>query len=157
MLTSSIGYIVLRTFPESLVAIFCGMLLMGVHIDKKDIVKKGFMLSLIVVFIRCLPINFAVHTILSMIVLGFILYRFCGNDLLRTVISTCVFFMALALSESIYIFIATNIFDISMTMLMDKTKIINAVVTLPSLLIVVILVIIFKKLIINKIEEYIKR
>lgn len=91
MLTSSIGYMILRTFPESLVTIFCGMLLMGIKLDNKEILKKGFLLGVIVIAIRSLPINFGVHTILSMIALGIMLYKMSNGDLLRAVISTSYF------------------------------------------------------------------
>lgn len=157
MLTSSIWYIFLRTFPESLVIIFCGALLMGIKLDNKEILKKGFLLGIIVVGIRSLPINFGVHTILSMIALGIMLYKMSHGDLLKTVISTCLFFIALAMSEGIYVFIATTILNIPMETLASKDGAIAAIRTLPSLLIAIGIVFLLKKLVMENVDQYIKR
>ncbi|CEI73794.1 MULTISPECIES: hypothetical protein [Romboutsia] len=157
MLTSSIGYMILRTFPESLVTIFCGMLLMGIKLDNKEILKKGFLLGVIVIAIRSLPINFGVHTILSMIALGIMLYKMSNGDLLRTVISTCLFFIALAMSEGIYIFIATSLLNIPIEILTNQDGPISAIRTLPSLLIAIGIVFLLKKIVMENVNQYIKR
>ena len=76
MLESSLVYIITRTFPESLILVLSGVVLLGINIDKKRIFKDGIILGMIIGIIRLLPITFGVHSILSMISLFIILLRY---------------------------------------------------------------------------------
>lgn len=144
MLESSIIYIIVRTFPESLILILSGAILLSAKLSARDLLKKGIILGCYVVLIRILPINFGVHTILSMIALGTILFEISENDILQTVISTCQIFISIMLSEGIYVFIISGIFKISTEILLNNRTIEGALITLPSLLITISIVIIFK-------------
>lgn len=143
MLESSIVYILVRTFPESLVVVLSGMILLGNSIYIKELFKKGILLGITVVFIRVLPINFGVHTMLSMIPFGLIIFKSSDKDIIKTMITTCTVWIALILSEWIYSIIATVIFKIPAETLMKK-DLEGALITLPSLIIVLIIVFIFK-------------
>lgn len=143
MLESSIVYILVRTFPESLVLVLSGMILLGNSIDIKNLFKKGILLGMTVVFIRVLPINFGVHTMLAMIPFALIIFESSGKDIIKTMITTCTVWIALILSEGIYSIIAAVIFKIPTETLMNK-DLQGALITLPSLIIVLIIVFIFK-------------
>ena len=80
MLESSVTYILLRTFPESIILVLSGLILLDIKIDTKNVIKKGILLGISITFIRLLPINFGVHSVLSMIVLEIILYKNSGNS-----------------------------------------------------------------------------
>ena len=58
MLESSLVYIITRTFPESLILVLSGVVLLGINIDKKKAFKDGIILGLIIGIIRLLPISF---------------------------------------------------------------------------------------------------
>ena len=147
MLSSSMIYIILRTFPESLVAIFSGVYIIGLDVPKKELVKYGLILGTIVLMIRSLPINFGVHTVLSMMALGMILFKLTNKDILKTIVSTCSFFISLALSEGVYVFIATVILKIPMEFLTNNEDYRCALITLPSLIITIAIVFIIKKIV----------
>jgi hypothetical protein len=141
----------LRTFPEGIIVILSGLILLDIKIDIKDIIKKGLLLGILITFIRLLPINFGVHSILSMIMIEIILYKSSDNQLIKSIISTCMIWISLALSEGIYIFIATGIFKIPFEKLANNKSLYAALITLPSLLILICIVFIFK-IIIKKIN-----
>ncbi|MPM97013.1 hypothetical protein SDC9_144184 [bioreactor metagenome] len=143
MLRLPLSYILIRTFPESLVLILVGMILLGIKIDIKNLIKKGIFLGVVITAIRMLPINFGVHTILAMIVLAFILYKSCGKQLVKSIIATCCIWISLALSEGIYILIATNILSVPFKHL-TNTQAYGAIITLPSLLILIGIAILIK-------------
>lgn len=141
----SINYILIRSLPESLVILLSGMLLLGIKINIKELIIKSLVLAAIVGCIRIvLPISFGVHTILAMIALGVMLYNLSNKNLINTTITTCIILISLALSESIYILIANGIIGIPLEILMDNQSIQGALLTLPSLVIVFLIVSIFK-------------
>nr|WP_294573634.1 hypothetical protein [uncultured Romboutsia sp.] len=144
MLESSLVYIIARTFPESIVAVLSGMILLGINIDKGKVLKYGIYLGFIISIIRLLPINFGVHSILSMIAVWMILFKNSSNDIIKSIVSTCLVWISLALSEGIYILIATDILNIGVEKLMDNTSLNGAIITLPSLLIMFLIVILIK-------------
>lgn len=144
MLESSLVYIIARTFPESLILVLSGVILLGINIDKKKIFKDGIILGLIVSFIRLLPISFGVHSILSMIALCIILLRCGDNDIVKSMVSTCLVWISIALSEGIYLLIATSLLKIKLESLTDNTTLQGAIITLPSLLIMFLIVLLLK-------------
>ena len=146
MLESSINYIIMRTFPESLILILSGMILLDLKINIKKLVKQSILLGICVVLIRILPINFGVHTVLSMIALGIMLFKIYSKDILKICISICEIFISIILSEGIYVFLMTFILNIPTEILMNNTSIKGALITLPSLAITFIIVLIFKKI-----------
>ena len=90
MLESSLVYIFTRTFPESLILVLSGVILLGINIDKKKIFKYGIILGIIIGIIRLLPITFGVHSVLSMIALCIILLKCARNDIVKSMVSTCL-------------------------------------------------------------------
>lgn len=155
MLRLPLSYILIRTFPESLVIILVGMILLGIKIDIKNLIKTGIFLGVVITIIRMLPINFGVHTILAMIALELILYKNFGKKLVKSIIATCCVWISLALSEGIYIFIATKILGLPFNHL-TNTQAYGAIITLPSLLILIGIAILIK-LVMDKLEILLAR
>ena len=144
MLESSLVYIITRTFPESLILVLSGVVLLGINIDKKKVFKDGIILGMIIGIIRLLPITFGVHSILSMISLCIILLRYDNNDIVKSMVSTCLVWISLALSECIYILISISFLNIKVERLTDNTTLQGAIITLPSLLIMFLIVLLLK-------------
>ncbi len=155
MINSDIIYTIVRTIPESIMVIFAGLILLGIKKGKLYILKKGILLGIIVSIIRRLPISFGIHTVLSMIAVGVILFTMSKDRILNSIIATCQIWIALSLSEAIYIMIATKIVKIPFTVLTNNIGIKGAVITLPSLLIFLGLSLLFNK-IQNKIKILLK-
>lgn len=149
MLNTSIVYIILRTLPESFIAVFSALFLLGIEIDKKILINKSMMLSLFVVAIRHLPINYGIHTMLSMVILGMIIFTLSNRDVIKTILATGSFFIALGFGEAIYVFIVTKIIKMPIEWLLDRESWIGAISTLPSLLITLVIILLIKN-IINK-------
>ncbi|AUN15458.1 hypothetical protein JGS6364_18961 [[Clostridium] sordellii] len=155
MLNSSLSYIIIRSLPECILLIISSYILMNIKLDKIDILKKSILYLIILTLIRVLPINFGIHTVLSMFVLGTILYRLKGQDIINTILTISKIFICLAMSEGIYMVMANDVMGIPLKLLTDNTKIVSAMLTLPSLLIFFILVLIIKMLT-NKIYKFYK-
>lgn len=79
-----------------------------------------------------------------MVALGVILFKCSNNDIIKSMVSTCLVWLYLALSEGIYVLIATNILNIKIEKLMDNSSLQGAIITLPSLVIMFLIVIILK-------------
>lgn len=144
MLESSLVYIIARTFPESLILVLSGVILLGINIDKKTVFKYGLILGIIIGIIRLLPINFGVHSVLAMIALCIIMLKNTNNDILKSMLSTCLVWISLALSECIYLLIATSFLNIKVESLTDNTTLQGAIIKLPSLLIMFLIVLLLK-------------
>lgn len=155
MLNSSLSYIIIRSLPECILLIISSYILMNIKLDKIDIFKKSILYLIILTLIRVLPINFGIHTVLSMFVLGTILYRLKGQDIINTILTISKIFICLAMSEGMYMVMANDVMGIPLKLLTDNTKIVSAMLTLPSLLIFFILVLIIKMLT-NKIYKFYK-
>lgn len=150
MLESSFEYIIIRTLPESILFMLAGFILLNLKIDKIKLLVYGLLLGGIVTAIRSLPIAYGIHTVLAMMIGGYILTKISKLPLAQVVMATCGIFISLALSEGIYIGIATGIIGIPMEILTD-TDAIAALCTLPSLIIFIGIVILMKYFV-NKIS-----
>ncbi len=146
MLHSSLAYVVLRVIPESIVLMLSSFILLDLKLDKLKVLKYGVFHGMIVTLIRTLPINFGVHSLLSMIALGLILFKLSGKNFMEVVIAPCNIWIALALSEGIYYFIASKIIYIDPEILTNYQTVSGAVSTLPSLAILVMIVMVIKSM-----------
>ncbi len=154
MLESTWQYIIIRTFPESIILILAGVILLGKKINKLEILKNGMLLGLLITIIRKLPINFGVHTILAMVTLLVLLYNISDRiSFIPPLITTSLIWIALAISEGIYIGLATMVLNIPFDHLASNSTIEGAILTLPSLIILIVIILLFKNIknkIINK-------
>ncbi|MDU4935041.1 MAG: hypothetical protein E6X43_06900 [Peptostreptococcaceae bacterium] len=146
MLKSSLAYVILRVIPESIVLIFGSFILLDLKIDKYKIMRYGFLYGLIVTVIRSLPITFGVHSLLSMTTLGVILFKISNKNFMEIMVTPCNIWIALALSEGIYYFIATKILDIKAEVLTNYQAVSGAISTLPSLGILLLIVMLIKSM-----------
>ncbi len=140
MLHTSMVYILIRTFPECILVLFSGCILLNLNIPKSKVFKTGIIYALIVSFIRILPIHFGIHTLLSIILTTFILLYFSNKNLIDLLATTCCIFIALLFSEVIYLNTFTNIFRLHYNLIVDNFSLSSALLSLPSLLIFLILV-----------------
>ncbi|GAA0091556.1 hypothetical protein UT300009_15840 [Paraclostridium bifermentans] len=141
MLNSSLSYVIIRSFPESIFLILSGYILFNLNINLKNIIKNSLFYLVILTCIRMLPISFGIHTVLSMFVIGMIFYKFENQQIISTIINVSKIYICLAISEGIYMVIADKILKIPTQILANNTSINSAILSLPSLLIFILLII----------------
>lgn len=144
MLSSSLSYILIRSFPESILLILAGYILFNLEINIIDILKYSILYLIILTFIRIMPISFGIHTVLSMFVIGIIFYKLKNQLIITTILNISNIYICLAISEGIYIIMANWIFKIPIKVLTTNTSVNSALLTLPSLLIFILLIILMK-------------
>lgn len=141
MLNSSLSYVIIRSFPESIFLILAGYILFNLNINLKNIIRNSLFYLVILTCIRMLPISFGIHTVLSMFVIGMIFYKFENQQIISTIINVSKIYICLAISEGIYMTIADKILKIPTQILTNNTSISSAILSLPSLLIFILLII----------------
>lgn len=149
--STTLSYVIIRSLPESILFMLAGYILLNLKIDKIKILKVGLLFGVIVTGIRSLPIAYGIHTILGMMVGGFILTKVTEAQLPQGVMATCGIFISLALSEGIYIVIATGILGMDIDKLVAPNAQ-GAIMSLPSLVIFIIIVMVMKS-VFNKINS----
>ncbi|KGJ50370.1 hypothetical protein KD33_05435 [Clostridium sp. NCR] len=88
-----------------------------------------------------MPISFGIHTVFSMFIIGVIFYKFENQQIIPTIINVSKIYICLATSEVIYMLVAEKILGVPTTMLVDNTSINSAILSLPSLLVFILLII----------------
>lgn len=146
MLSSSLQYIIVRSFPECICLILSTYILLNMKINIYNVIKESIIFVIIVVFIRALPINFGIHTILISFVLGIMLYKLKNQNIIKTILTISKVCICLAISEGIYMSIATNILKVPVYLITNNTKFKSAILSLPSLVVFILFVVIFKKM-----------
>lgn len=141
MLNSSLSYVIIRSFPESIFLILSGYILFNLNINLKNIIRNSLFYLVILTCIRMLPISFGIHTVLSMFVIGMIFYKFENQQIISTIINVSKIYICLAISEGIYMVVADKILKIPTQILTNNTSINSAILSLPSLLIFILLII----------------
>ena len=135
MLHTSLGYILVRSFPECAVMILAGCNFLNLKISRGTLLKKTFILGMMISLIRMLPISFGIHTIIGMGMLLFILVDLSKKSFIDCITAICKLFLCLAFSEVIYMSLITTIFSIPQSILVDNYSISSAIYSLPSLII----------------------
>ncbi|GAA0861001.1 hypothetical protein [Paraclostridium tenue] len=144
MLSSSLSYILIRSFPESILLILAGYILFNLEINIIDVLKDSILYLTILTFIRIMPISFGIHTVLSMFVIGIIFYKLKKQPIITTILNIANIYICLAISEGIYIIMANCIFKIPTKVLTANTSVHSALLALPSLLIFILLITLMK-------------
>lgn len=139
MLNTSLGYILVRTFPECIMVLIVGCYFLNLKISLKTLLEKTLILGLVEAMIRMLPISFGIHTILGMIFVLFMLVNISKGNFIDCIIAVCKLMLCLIISESIYIKLFVDIFSMPRTLLINNYTVMGAIYSLPSLAIFVIL------------------
>lgn len=145
MLHSDIPFILTRSFPESILLILGGFILLDLEIEKKKILQVGVLLGISITFIRMLPINMGVHTVFSIMMYAVLTIYLIGVKMIPAIIVTIQVWLGLMLSEAIYVPIAVGVLGIPYETLVSNTGFAGAVSTLPSLVIFMCIIILIKK------------
>ncbi len=142
MLRTSLGYILIRTFPECAIVLFVGCYFLNLKISMSTLLKKTLIVGVIQSCIRMLPISFGIHTIIGMALVLFVLVNMSEQTFINSIMALCKIFLCLILSESIYIWLLIDVLSVPDALLIDNYTVMGAIYSLPSLILFVILSII---------------
>lgn len=142
MLRTSLGYILIRTFPECAIVLFIGCYFLNLKISMSTLLKKTLIVGVIQSCIRMLPISFGIHTIIGMALVLFVLANMSEQTFINSIMALCKIFLCLILSESIYIWLLIDVLSVPDALLIDNYTVTGAIYSLPSLILFVILSII---------------
>lgn len=144
MLKIGIVELMIRTLPECFLIIFVIQVFSNDKINKNKYVLSSALLSIIMYFIRLLPIHYAVHTILNIIAIILICTFINEVTPIKSITYSLILMSLLALSEALNLYFIYKIFgeDIANT-LKDPLK--KCIYLMPSMIILVIIILsIFK-------------
>lgn len=144
MLQLDIPYIIARTFPEGILLVLAGVILLDTKVSRIKLIKTGLLYGAIVTFIRILPINFGVHTVLAMMMYWLVISKISEAKTIQAIVTTLEIWIALVLSEGTYLAVATEILNVDYDLLTRNEGLKGAIITLPSLMIFMLIVIIIK-------------
>ncbi|WP_148558238.1 hypothetical protein [Terrisporobacter glycolicus] len=139
MLRTSLGYILVRTFPECAIVLLAGCYFLNLRISIKTLLKKTLILGIIQSCIRMLPISFGIHTIIGMALVLFVLVDMSKDTFINCIMALCEIFLCLILSESIYIKLLVDVLSVPEKSLVNNYTVMGAIYSLPSLIIFVAL------------------
>lgn len=139
MLRTSLGYTLVRTFPECAIVLTIGAYFLNLKIAKVNLLKKTLIIGIIQSFVRMLPISFGIHTIIGMGLVLFVLVDMSKDTFINCIMALCKIFLCLILSESIYIKLLTDVLSVPKTSLVNNYTVMGAIYSLPSLIIFAVL------------------
>ena len=136
--------LLLRGIPESFLYLLGIYVFSKVRINKRKFIKASLITALVMYCIRVLPINYGVHTILSILFIIFLSIFYNKIDSIQAIKSTIIIFLIQFLSEGINMFIIMSIFNKNLEGLFNNV-IYKTLLGLPSLIITLIILYSFYK------------
>lgn len=133
MLNTSLGYILIRSFPECAIMLLVGCRFLKLEISIKTLIQRSLALGLVITLIRALPISFGIHTIIGMAIILFVLVDLSKDSFINCTIALCKLFLCLILSESIYIKLLVDVLSFPEKSLVNNYTEMGAIYSLPSL------------------------
>ncbi|MBP2033521.1 hypothetical protein J2Z42_002224 [Clostridium algifaecis] len=133
MLKISLLTLLLIGAPESFLFVFSGYLFYHKKFDKKRIVISTVILTLGIYIVRLLPIQFGIHTILSMVLYSFLLVNINHIPLIKGMQYSFILVYILFSSEILNIFIIDDIYGSNAKTILSN-DLLNNLYFLPSII-----------------------
>lgn len=135
----------LRGIPEGFLYILGVYIFSRIKINQKKYLISSVITAAVITFIRLLPIDYGVHTILSILFIIFLSMLYNNIDPIKVIRATILTFIIQFLSEGINIVILSIIPNIDLDSLFNNAKIKNFL-GIPSLIITLIVMILLNKI-----------
>lgn len=131
-----------RTIPEAFIFIFATYVFSNTKLDAKRYIISSVLLGICIYFVRKLPINYGVHTILNIILQTIIVAKISKLSIINAIKSGIISAVSLFTLEAINVLALSLIFkeQLEAIMLNPTAKIIYSS---PSLICFVIIIIIY--------------
>lgn len=123
---------IVRVIPEACVYIFASYALSDNKLDAKRYVISSFLLAILIYFIRMLPINYGVHTILHIITQTIILIAISKIDTILAIRASIITTICLFIVELLNLLILNLILNEQLEAVMSN-PISKTIYGLPSL------------------------
>jgi hypothetical protein len=112
MIKEALITLILSGIPETFLCVLGIYLLSGMKIPKKTYYCSSILLALLIFFIRKLPINYGVHTILNIISLILLSIYIIKIPVIKAISYTFIVYVLLSLSEVINVVMLINMFNV---------------------------------------------
>ena len=131
-----------RLIPEGFIFIFAGYAFTKTLVTKKKYIISSVLLGTIGYLIRFLPIDYGVHTILSLFACIIIVITLVKIDVVRAISAAIITFILAFISEGINVLIIQFIFKADTTAIFQNPEL-KIIYGIPSLIIMVVVISIF--------------
>lgn len=138
MLKLTVIEFVLRTIPEAFALVLASYALSNHKINIKRYIVSSILFALSIYFIRMLPINYGVHSILNIIIQTVILISINKIDIIPSIKASIITFISLFIIELLNMLLLTLIFKERLEGIMSDT-VLKTIGGLPSLLAITII------------------
>lgn len=132
----------LRAIPEGFLYILGVYIFSKIKIDRNKYIKSSLITSIVVYCIRLLPIDYGVHTILTILFIIFFSMSYNKIDQIKVIRATITTFIIQFLSEGINMIILNFIPNLNVDNLFNDA-IMKTFLGIPSLIITLIILILF--------------
>lgn len=152
MLKISLLDLLLRVIPESFLFVFASYLFCDKKFDKKRIILSTGILSIAIYFIRLLPIQFGVHTILNILVFIILCIKINKISFAKSINYSLILIAILSLSERLNIIILNNEFNCNIKIIFNNDVLKNIYI-IPSMFLFLLGILICYKLVYKNKEK----
>lgn len=132
----------LRGIPEGFLYILGVYIFSKIKIDKKKYMIASLITAVVVYCVRLLPIDYGVHTILTILFIIFLTIFYNNIDQIKVIRATIITFIIQFLSEGINMAVLKIIPNLDLNSLFSDAKI-KTFLGIPSLIITLIVLILF--------------
>lgn len=139
MLKLSLWEIFLGAIPEDIIFVFGVYVLTNTVINKKKILITGILSGILVYLVRLLPIYMGVHLLFLMIIITFLLVFINNINIVKIIPSILILVIIRLITEAIFIFILTNVLNISIESFINNA-LLKTLYLIPSLLLFALIV-----------------
>ena len=133
MLALSILSLFLRTIPEGILLIFSGYILANEKIHRNRVLISGVLLGLVTYFVRQLPINFGIHTMITLFAYILLMYKLNHLDMIKSIKAAIVSTIIISFFDLILVLCYIKVFHIDGEILVSQS-ILSILLGTPSLL-----------------------
>jgi hypothetical protein len=144
MLTLKAFEFVIRTIPESFLVILGCYVFSNAKFDIKKYIISSILFSIGVYFIRMLPINYGVHTILGIIFINVLLWGINKIEIILAIKSSIIITICLFIIEALNILVLNLIFKENLEYVMSNSML-KTLYGLPTLGILAGIVLFYRK------------
>ncbi|MDF2546785.1 MAG: hypothetical protein K0R93_1683 [Anaerosolibacter sp.] len=152
MLKLSLFELFFRLLPEGFLLCFLMYVLSNKQFDTNKLVLTGIILGITPFFIRLLPINFGVHTIISLIIYIIAAVGLNNINIITAISSGLLSIIILSICDFINFFVLVNLFKFPIETMLDNIKL-KTLAGMPSLLLFALIVFFLYRIRRNKNEE----
>ncbi|WP_294401622.1 hypothetical protein [uncultured Clostridium sp.] len=134
----------LRTIPESFILMMALFILCNINITMKPYVMSSTLFGVCQYFIRRLPINYGVNTILGIFIMILIMHKINKSEIIPSIKSSLIMTIVLFILEWVNIVVLTFLFNDSLEIIFNNS-ILKILSGMPSLVLLALMTLIYYK------------